>query len=695
MVVAAAAVLLLFALPGFALGPSALPEVSTPLARLGRALGLSLVTGMVVCMILTALGLLTGPLVAASLVAITTLGFAVRRPRLGLPGRRRRRWWAGAIAGIAVAILLVVAPSRAAVGPEMLPLTSTTWYYANLAQTVAAAGRIPAGVAEWGAIRPFPTDYLPVTDHTAGAMLLLPGDILTDLEIYRLAILVFGLVLAVVLLRRWVSSWAALLGAILLFATVHLTQKFGGYRPESVAFDLLLFTVWLADRAMIERSLRIAGLAAVSSALVFMAHAEVFLVLCAALAGLAVGRATVVDGGFRRGRLGLRIPLGRTGVRSLAVAAGLVVAGIVLGSATAFAMTGRAGVFGYVPTEDARSASAVRRPDPEAIPPGWTFSDDPTWDFYVAAVAPNYLGMPPPATFRDSRLLPRTLLRVWTSVDGRTRPGLAVLALLALVPLIAWRWLDPRRRRAVLGWLVFGGCLVGGSYVLFAISSTYVPQRTGGVRLVPYLVFIPVVSAVVLAWGAGRRLAPAVSSRVRRRPRLDAPETRWLVRFGMASLAVVVVWAVAVAVPLGGREAALDPIGDQAYLWMRDNLPADARILANGYTDGSIAAVTGRVGIVDGRAVYLEDPAFLAESTALCLRARLFFANPAAPSARAFLSDERVTHVVVSTSGPLGRDIGGYPLFPTDPVALAASPALHLTRTFGDGKLLLYEVVPA
>jgi hypothetical protein len=186
-----------------------------------------------------------------------------------------------------------------------------------------------------------------------------------------------------------------------------------------------------------------------------------------------------------------------------------------------------------------------------------------------------------------------------------------------------------------------------------------------------------------------------VAARVGGRSRLRSPATRRLARFGMAALAVALVWAVAVAVPLGGREAALDRIGDQAFVWMRDHLPADARILANGYTDGSIAAVTGRVGIVDGRAVYLEDPEFLAESTALCLRARLFFADPAAPSARAFLSDERVTYVVVSTSGPLGRDIGGYPLFPTDAAALAASPALHLSRTFGGGKLLLYEVVPA
>ena len=37
------------------------------------------------------------------------------------------------------------------------------------------------------------------------------------------------------------------------------------------------------------------------------------------------------------------------------------------------------------------------------------------------------------------------------------------------------------------------------------------------------------------------------------------------------------------------------------------------RLLANAYTDGAVAAVAHRVGIVDGRAVYLENPTFLAE----------------------------------------------------------------------------------
>jgi hypothetical protein len=671
--------LLLFALPGAALGPILLPGAASPLGRAGRAAGISLLAGTAVCTALARLGLLTAPALLASIVAISVGAFAIHPPRIRRPSARSRRWWAGSAAAIVLAAVLVVLPSRASIDSDLLPLSSTTWYYANLAERMASVGGIPDGLAEWGSTRPFQTDYLPVTAHTAGMLLVLPGDLLTDLEIYRLAILAIGLLFGVLLLRRWVSSWAALLGAILLFSTVHLEQKFVGYRPETVAFDLLLFTVWLADRAIVERTRRIVALAIVSGALVLLAHAEVFLILVAALAGIGVARAAVVPDTLRPGWLGLRLNIGRSGLRALGLTFVLVLGSIGLGSIIAVAATGQAGVFGYFGAFGGAPPAAIAPPDQSEMPAGWTLSGDPTWDFYVAAVAPDSVGTPPPASFRDSRILPRTVLRIWTGLDGRTQLGFAALIVLVAAPAIAWRWLDSRRRRALVVWLVFGLAVVLGSFALFAISDTYVPQRTGGSRLMPYLLFLPVTAATVLLWAAGRRWRLLV-------PRPGA-------RIAFAALAVAAVWAVSVALPLSGRQPALSPAGYEAFLWMRQNLPPDARLLANGYTDGSIAAVTDRVGIVDGRAAYLESPRFRAEATALCLAARVFFATPSAAGARSFLTRERVTHVIVSTAGPLGVDIGGYPLFSTDAGGLAASPLLRLTRSFGDGRLLLYEVV--
>ena len=48
--------ILLFLLPGAALGPVVLPGASTPLARVGRAAGVSLLATMLLCTLLARLG---------------------------------------------------------------------------------------------------------------------------------------------------------------------------------------------------------------------------------------------------------------------------------------------------------------------------------------------------------------------------------------------------------------------------------------------------------------------------------------------------------------------------------------------------------------------------------------------------------------------------------------------------------------
>ena len=60
----------------------------------------------------------------------------------------------------------------------------------------------------------------------------------------------------------------------------------------------------------------------------------------------------------------------------------------------------------------------------------------------------------------------------------------------------------------MLGWALFGGLLIVGCVLLFAISDTYVPQRTPGRRLMPYLLFLPVIAMTALLWVTGRLPAP-------------------------------------------------------------------------------------------------------------------------------------------------------------------------------------------
>ena len=690
---------LLFLLPGAALGWLVLPGASTPLGRVGRAAGVSLLATLATCTVLARFGLLTGPAIVLSLMALTAIGVVLRWSR-GVPWRRpvtrrARRWWAAAIAGSLLALGLIVLPSHLGVRPSLLPVSSTTWYYLNLAQVTADLGAFPSQLAEWGALRPFQTDYLPITAHTASALLLLPGDVLARLEVYRLIILALGLLFAALLFRRFVSGWAALLGAILLMGTVRLEQKFDGYRPETVALVLALFTLWLADRALAERSPRVVALALLSSTIVFLGHAEVFLVMAPALVGIGVARGLVVPGRGGGGlAAGLGLRLRRPSWRALSapvLAVALVVGGMGLGSAAGLILTGEAGVLGYVIGSDSPAPDgATTRGRPAEVPAGWTFTDDPTWDFYTASVAPALDGLPPPDEFTDSLLLPRSIFVVWSGLDGRTRSGLAMIAVLLIAPALAWPFLDGRRRRWVLAWAIFAALLVAGSVLLFAVSDTYVPQRTAGRRLMPYLLLVPVVAMTLLVWITGRLAAPFW------RALLPGRGSGRAIAAGLA-LAVLTAGAVSASSIPGAageeREAALSQTGYDAYRWMAQNLPPDARILANAYTDGAIAAVARRVGIVDGRAVYLENPAFLAESTALCLGARVVFGTPAAPGAGTYLARERVTHLLVATEGPLGRDLGGYLLFATDVDAIRGDARFNLLRSFGDDRLLLFEVV--
>ena len=259
---------------------------------------------------------------------------------------------------------------------------------------------------------------------------------------------------------------------------------------------------------------------------------------------------------------------------------------------------------------------------------------------------------------------------------------------LLVLPIVAWPFIDPRRRRAVLTWTVFGVAIFAGSYLLFALSHTYVPQRTGPRRIMPYELFIAVGAGIFLLWGFDR---------------LAAPGWRALLPHRGAMLAAGTALAILCTGDGLGRpgDRARRPgpradsgVGYEAYRWIDENTAPDARILTNAYTDGALTALSHRVGIVDGRAVYLENPAFLHESTALALGARVVFKDPNGTGARSFLDRERVDYLLVVGPTGSGNDIGGYLPFETDSVALTASPRYTLVRTFGDGRLSLYRVEP-
>ena len=669
-----------FAVPGVTWGPLLAPGAPPGLSRVGRTVGSSLLVTSIAMTGLGVIGMLRPIVVAATLVVLTLVPLAIPSVRAALAKvrlpNRRPVGWSLAIAGLGLAAVFVVVPSHDKLDEAPLPASTTVWYYAHLATSVEATGGFPAEFPEWGANRPFQTDYAPFTAQSAAVFELMPPDVLAALEAYRLAVLTAGFCLGALLLRRWFSTWLAVLGTVLLLGTVRLDQRLLTYRPEAFAFVLALFGLWLLDRAAVERSPRLVASASVALAAVFAIHAEVFLVVLPATAGIALVRGPVR---LTNSRAGVRLVAGRRGFHGpLVVALVAVMAGVlgVLGNA---AVAGEFRLAGYAGRS--MSAEDVAPPPPDRIPKGWVLSGDPTWDFFVAATEPAEKDLP--TEFTDPRLLPRATLHIWPRLDGMTPLGRIALLALLLVPLVLWPTLDARRRRAIAIWLTFGVALFAGTFLIYALADTYVPQRVGGRRLMPYELFVPVIAATVVLWAADRWLRPAWA-------RLSMPWARLI----PVILGMVVVVAV-IAVPADRRETeepGLTRLGSGAYDWMRANLPPGSRVLANAYTDGSLNFLSGDLGILDGRAVYLEDPEFLSETTSLLLGARRFFLDPRDSAAVAFLADENVEYLLVVGPRGTSSDLAGYRPFPTNFDALTQDSRYTLVQRFGNQRLMLFRV---
>ena len=695
-----ASVGLLFLVPGVGLGPWLVPGSMSPLARLTVAVAVSLVTASLACTALAIAGWLHPATLVPLLLALGAVPVAIswRRGQLvrSRPSPRRRRWSLTIAGLLTLAIAVVIIPSQAQVGPSLLPFTSTVWYYGELSQRLAASGAIPAGIPEWGGVARFHTDYLPFSAHAAGLFLLLPDDLPLRLETYRLAILAAAVLVAALLFRRAVPTWLAVLGAILLLGTVRMDAKFLAFKPETFGIVVALFALYALDRALVERSRRLTATAALAATVTFLSHAEVYLVLVAAAAGLVVARLLVAGARDRHPRLGLRRPDGATLRGILGRGALVLIASSVGGAIANGAFAGEFRLVGYLlpGASGGRPAAA----DHAEAPPGWASSGDPTWDFYVAAAAPAELGLGRPTSFLDARLLARNNARVWPGLDGRHLSMFLVLTGLCAFPVLAWPVLDPRRRRLVLGMLATGCAIAAGSVLLFAIADTYVPQRVGPRRLVPYELFVPVSAAIVALFVLHRALRPAWAALLASGSRsgVGAPRSR---RAGIAGIVAIALLAVGMIAPDPSdrdEEAArgLSPTGSEVWAWVARSTPADARILTNAYTDGVVGALGGRTGILDGRAVYLEDPGFLASSTSLLLRARSAFRDPDGPVADRLLRDEAVTHIVLvdERAGGSASDLGGYTPFDTDVAALAQSGRYTLLATFGSGRVRVFGV---
>ena len=463
---AALVLALLFVLPGLALGPVA--RARSHRRRSHRRPGgrRQSTDGAAACTLLAWLGCSAPPI-------------ARRRPRrphrrsrslrpADAPGRRcatlrraRDRARGAPVVGVAAG-RGGSSPSRsssfrrgAAVGGRRLPLQLDGLVLRQPGpRAVAETGGFPAtlaGVGDARARSSSTTCRSPRTPRRPSRCC--PGlDCGVVLEVYRLAVLRRGVLFAALLFRRWVSSWIAVLGACLLLATVRLEAKFLDYRPETWALVLALFTLWLVDRAMVERSRRLAP-----RPRPWRPRSSSWPTpRCSSSSGRgdrrARGRAPPRRPG---GRPGLRVPA-RRDRRRLAVArlAGGVFVGGMSSAGRPRPRRHRRRVRVRRLRHARRTAAGAPAPAPadESRPAGRS-RGDPTWDFYVAAVAPGARGSAPPRPLlrlaAAAAVDPATSGPVSTAGRGAASRSSALL--LAAPLILAGRCSTPRRRRRVLG----------------------------------------------------------------------------------------------------------------------------------------------------------------------------------------------------------------------------------------------------
>ena len=183
------------------------------------------------------------------------------------------------------------------------------------------------------------------------------------------------------------------------------------------------------------------------------------------------------------------------------------------------------------------------------------------------------------------------------------------VGLVALLLLVVGQ--RPLRPVAIAGFAMWASLLI---IAIFMSSSydTYVPGSFAQRRLWSYATFFPLVVGVALLEVVLQLLTKARS---------------WIPT--IAAAVIVCVALVGARPPPVGRSlrrAGADSV--RAMNWVSENLPCDARLLANQRTGGTFQAMTGRVAVAEGMAPYLR-PEMLANVIDLLFDGRAFFEDPA------------------------------------------------------------------
>ncbi len=655
------ALLLTFVLPGLALSfaafPRRLPGPDGTAARWGVAVLGSLLVAGAMGVVAAVAGALNLPVTAFALAAVTLGSVAIAwwrgfRPAMPSPARRR---WPGLVTAATAALLAAVilaavwAPEARIIQRDRMPTSGVTWYYWDTADQIARTHHLPDATLEWGRERPFVTTYLFFSATTAVYEQFTGADVRAQMEAFRFALLAVAILFGWLLYRRFLDRPIAAVALLFTFGGYFFLNRFSAYRPESFGITLALGGAWclfaVTDGPSPPRERRaFAAMASLAFASAYLSHAIPLTAL----------------GFFAGGILVAGWALGRSRPRDdLRAVAAIALVAAVVGVATTFA----------VDQEFPLARAAAPRGEVDGV--------DLTWEIILATEGTGEFR--PPPDFRG--MLDIAAGEPWERIDLEGRP---YLLLLFALPFAAWRWWTAGERRLAVGAAVFAALLAALVFGFYLVYDTYVPQRTGPDRIAPYGVLALAPLAALGIAGAARGLR-----RYAERRRASPARAPLLER--AALLAVVLAVAAGVFAPTARGfvrrldSQAITPESYTALRWLDDNLPREAVVLANAYTDGSISGIVHRLGLINGRVPFQAVPEFRDEAITLLQRARRFFRDPAGNTS--LLSDYGVTHIIVARKTWV---LGGSALYTANEQALQNQPGVRLLREFP--RLNVYEV---
>lgn len=561
------------------------------------------------------------------------------------------------------------------------PNGTIVYYHWGIVDRVVESGGLPATLPEWGKPREFPYEYAFSVIHGAGTAVLGGDSGFVLEERYRIAMVVTAFFAFLALWGRWLPPWWAFLASLLALNVSRVETRLLVYKPEAFAFVLVIWSAWLFDEALERRSRRWGALAGVVLATSFLAHPIGSLLVAPLWGGILIGRLAPGLWQWARRR---RLPA----FPWRPILAAVVVFALLFGGLrTVIGSTGQDlaqqpenGVdltrvvynLGYV------SADPLARPRvPECSDPFGVystvrpfFSSHASWFFFDL----------------NSRSSVFLMLGLAVLVGG---------ALLLQSPPRLARW-PAAAKRAVITW----GCYAIGVYLLMLLIcfyySTWVPERVGPMRLMPYWALIFPIFIAGVAWVASRGVA-SFMPRFANPPWLDFDSRQALLGTGVGLVPALLLTAAALwtfttidasrdrgVPPFYIAEPRVGGLSDpalSAYDWIEGNVPENALILANGYTEGALGMLTERTGVLDGRTPFAQPDPWRTEAIGWLAQARRFFKRPGraeVPGGADYVLAAR-------------RDVNlGGSYFPTDFQGLRRDGGLQ--PVYAGGGVILYRV---